>query len=159
MKLGQSGLAAAVLATVLVLGMASTEAVAQESSTAPSTTGTPTEAAQGMTPSVNDDGSTTLEGSVRIGPVCNFVWTTPGRCTDRPYSATVAVQNADGSQQLTQVTSDDTGSFQISLDPGTYLIVPLPPAGRTRPNAAAQLVTLTAGANTTISILYDSGIR
>jgi hypothetical protein len=111
------------------------------------------------TSSLADDGSTALDGQVRLGPTCNLVRPDESQCADRPYSATIVVKTADGQQEVARVASDDDGVFSVALDAGTYQVVPLPPQGWVRPFSTPQMVSIEPGAHTRIVIHYDSGIR
>ena len=105
-------------------------------------------------------GPVTLTGQVLIGPTCPVVRLDRlDQCQDRPYPARVSIQTADGTSEVTQVTTDDQGRFLIDLDPGTYLIVPLTLPGHILPRGIPQPVTLDPGVVSTVIVHYDSGIR
>jgi hypothetical protein len=77
-------------------------------------------------------------------------------CPDQPYQATVLVADARG-DQVAQFQSGLNGQFKLPLPPGDYTLIPQSPDGFT--HAPEQLVTVTAGQYTLITITYDSGIR
>ena len=101
-----------------------------------------------------------LLGQVLIGPTCPVVrLDQPDQCQDRPYAATLSIRSVDGSQEIAQTTTDDQGQFSVELDPDTYLVVPLTPAGSILPRGIPQTVTLALGEPTNIVVRYDSGMR
>jgi hypothetical protein len=101
----------------------------------------------------------TLAGEVLIGPTCPVVRLDRlAECQDQPDVATLSIQTSNGSQEVTQVTTDDQGRFSIELDAGTYLIVPLRPPGSILPRGIPQIVTLAPGFSS-VEVHYDSGIR
>jgi hypothetical protein len=96
-----------------------------------------------------------IVGAVLIGPMCPVVRAGIA-CPDRPYPATIGVQDQSG-KRVTQFQTDSAGQFKISLAPGTYTLVPQSPDGFTR--AGPQDVTVSGGQFTRVTINYDSGIR
>jgi hypothetical protein len=103
----------------------------------------------------------TLAGQVLIGPTCPGPVRVDrlGQCQDKPYAATLSIQTPDGTQELTQVSTDDQGQFSVDLDPGSYLVVPLTPPGQILPRGIPQTVDVMSGQTTTITVQFDSGIR
>ena len=96
-----------------------------------------------------------IEGQVLIGPMCPVVQAgTP--CPDQPYQATITVRDQNG-KQVIQFQTDAQGNFRVGLKPGTYTLAPESPDGFT--HAAEQIVTVTSGQFTRVSVTYDSGIR
>jgi len=102
-----------------------------------------------------------LNGQVVVGPACPGPTrvTQPPQCQDQPYAATLSIQTPDGTQEVTQVTTDPQGQFSVQLDPGTFHIVPLTPSGSILPRGIPQDVTLAPGETLNITVQYDSGIR
>lgn len=106
------------------------------------------------------DAEPDLTGDVVIGPTCPVVRLDRlGQCQDRPYAATLSIQTADGTTEVTRVTTDDQGHFGVALEPGTYEVVPLTPPGSSLPRGIPQTVTLADGVPLHIVVQYDSGIR
>ncbi len=100
---------------------------------------------------------TGIEGQVTYGPTCP-VQSIQDPCPDQPYRATLSVLTTDGKQVIQFQTGSD-GHFVISLDPGTYVLHPEPPAGKAYPHAPDQPFTVVEGRCTQLAVTYDSGIR
>jgi hypothetical protein len=98
-----------------------------------------------------------VEGRVIIGPVCPVIQQGGEDCLDRPYQATLTVNDPKG-QKIVQVEADEDGSFKIPLEPGNYILVP-ESKGFMVPFASQQPFTVTEGNYTQLTIAYDSGIR
>jgi hypothetical protein len=96
-----------------------------------------------------------IEGNVLIGPNCPVVQQGQD-CPDKPYQATLTINNSDG-RMVAQVKTDEMGHFKIPLDPGEYILHPETP--NMIPFAGEQIFTITAGKFTKVTITYDSGIR
>lgn len=103
------------------------------------------------------EGTSGIQGMVTIGPMCP-VMQKGVSCPDLPFSATIVVEDGAGSE-ITRVKSGDDGVFEVSLDPGSYNLVPESPNPAGPPFASQQPVTVTDGAFTEVLIQYDSGIR
>lgn len=80
--------------------------------------------------------------------------TGPRKClnTIRAYQAMVVVESANG-QAVTSFTSDSEGNFLVTLEPGTYLLVPSS-YGSGKITASDQTITVTAHRFTPVSIQY-----
>lgn len=96
-----------------------------------------------------------VEGQVFIGPVCPVVQEGQ-ECADRPYQATLIVNNSNG-REIVKVQTDEQGRFKIPLEPGEYILQPESP--NVMPYAAEQVFVVEAGKFTQVNITYDSGIR
>ena len=97
-----------------------------------------------------------VEGQVIIGPVCPVIQ--PGEdCLDRPYQATLTVNDPNG-KKIVQIEADKNGQFKIPLEPGNYILVP-ESKGLMVPFASQQPFTVEEGKYTQLTIAYDSGIR
>ncbi len=100
-----------------------------------------------------------VEGIVLAGPQCPVQGPDVGdECDDQPYQATIIVRSEDGSTEIIRFTAEDDGAFRQPLAPGSYLLDPQP-GENGFPFAEDQLVTVTEGQFTEITILYDTGIR
>ncbi len=64
----------------------------------------------------------------------------------------------DARRQVTSLRSGIDGHFQISLAPGTYVLVPVNPTANTPPGAAPVTITVVAGRYSVVDIQYDTGI-
>jgi len=96
-----------------------------------------------------------VEGQVLIGPVCPVEQ--PGdTCPDRPYQATLTVNNPQG-EKVVQIETDEEGKFKITLEPGSYVLVP--ESTDMIPFASEQPFTVAEGKYTQLTVAFDSGIR
>jgi hypothetical protein len=73
---------------------------------------------------------------------------------ERPYSGTIDI--TDGRGKTTTIRSASDGRFSASLDPGTYRISS---GGAGFPIVKPFDVVVRAHAYTTITVMFDSGIR
>ena len=77
---------------------------------------------------------------------------------DQPFSAGFTVEQ--GSRRVSEFKSDMTGQFTVFLAPGTYTIVPGNDAPIISPSRQSKTVTvLDNGALTTVTLMFDTGIR
>jgi hypothetical protein len=74
-----------------------------------------------------------------------------------PYQATVDVMDKDGVTKLSEFESNQQGRFQITLEPGEYLLVPH--NGFRYPRAEPQPAVVKSAGFTKVNINYDSGAR
>ena len=98
-----------------------------------------------------------VRGLVTIGPICP-VMQKGVPCPDLPFSATIVIEDGAG-DEITRVRSGDDGIFEVSLDPGSYVLVPESPNPGAPPTADEQTVEVATDAYTEVLIQYDSGIR
>lgn len=103
-------------------------------------------------PVVSDSG---VEGQVTIGPTCPVV-RLDQPCPDRPYQATLTIQDQAG-RRIAQVQSQSDGSYRLGLVPGNYILHPETADRMT--HAPDQPFTVVKGKFTRVDIVYDSGIR
>lgn len=102
-----------------------------------------------------NSGNSGVEGTVFLGPLCPVIQ--QGQpCPDRPYQATLTINDAHG-KKVTQVQTDEQGRFTVYLAPGNYILHPESP--NVMPHAEEQSFTVEAGMFTEITVNYDSGIR
>ena len=99
-----------------------------------------------------------IKGTITLGGVCP-----PARqvvtCADRPFSAQVRVEDAQGTRVGNAIGSDAKGRFRVGLPPGAYTLVPLNPRPNVPPGAAPVTATVRAGHYTLVIIRYDAGVR
>jgi len=98
-----------------------------------------------------------IHGQVLVGPAC------PGpqrldatECADRPLQASITVTDLNG-KFITKFTSGEDERFEIPLEPGDYILHPVP--GDPYPRASELKVTVPAGEYIEVMIQYDSGLR
>ncbi len=97
-----------------------------------------------------------IAGLVLIGPMCPVV-TEDNPCPDRPFAATLVIQNAWGQEVCTAWSGED-GRFRAGLPPGDYLLLPVAGAAGL-PYASPLPVTVAPDLYTEVTVSYDSGIR
>jgi hypothetical protein len=104
-------------------------------------------------------GPSAIRGVAMAGPI--FPIERPGIPNTSPLpGAIITLQPANGGPEITRVTADSQGRFQIPIAPGTYLIVPLPPDPTAfLPRGIPVVVTVRAGGFTDVTVDYDTGIR
>ena len=96
-----------------------------------------------------------VEGQVWIGPNCPVAQ--PGQdCPDKPYQATITINNSDG-RMVAQIQTNVMGYFKTPLEPGEYVLHPESP--NMMPYAGEQNFVVEAGKFTKVTVNYDSGIR
>lgn len=101
----------------------------------------------------------TVTGQVLLGPTCAVERVPPDPlCADKPYQTTIQVQSINPSAPYTTISTDASGAFSVSLDPGTYIFTPQGGASRFPICSAAQVVVF-AGQTQTIKLHCDTGIR
>ena len=100
-----------------------------------------------------------LEGQVLAGPTCPVQKDPPDpACADRPVHGAVFVVFDASQREVTRITSNPNGYFQVALDPGVYLIEPQPVEGLLG-TAAPFEVEIRPGVTHEVVIAYDTGIR
>lgn len=100
---------------------------------------------------------TGIEGQVLIGPMCPVV-RQGQECPDQPYQAVLIILTSAG-RKVTQITTDADGKFHLPLAPGAYVMHPRAPQNSPMPFATDQVFDVVKGQFTTISVVFDSGIR
>jgi len=100
-----------------------------------------------------------LAWQVLAGPTCPVQQEPPDpACTDRPVQGAVLMVFDGKQREVTRITTNPNGSFQASLDPGTYRIEPQPVEGLLG-TAMPFDVTIRPGATIEVTVTYDTGIR
>jgi hypothetical protein len=98
---------------------------------------------------------TGIRGKVLIGPQCP-VEQQGSACPDKPFEGTVQVSTESG-RPVDSVESEPDGSFEIGLDPGTYVLTVASLEGPTF--AKPITVAVQSGRMTAVTVLVDTGIR
>jgi len=98
-----------------------------------------------------------ITGTVTIGPTQPV--STPGTPDSEPYSAELMITPEGGAhlKPPTKVTSAEDGSFQVNLEPGTYVIQSA--STESLPSLAPLTVVVEPNAFTPVEVVFDSGIR
>lgn len=97
-----------------------------------------------------------IVGKILIGPT-SPICRTGGTCY-KAYQAQVEVQTTGG-EIVTRFNSGKQGEFKVNLDPGTYVLVPQTRGNKTFPRASQQTVTVAPNSYTSVTIIYDTGLR
>jgi hypothetical protein len=119
----------------------------------------------GCAPAAQNPASGVVHGSVVTGPAC------PGPaqlgrkdCAPRPLQTTVRVfastaqrGGAVDDKPVTTVATDRDGRFQLTLAPGTYQLMAVPPGGIA--TVKPQYIAVTAGSTITVELVVDTGMR
>lgn len=117
------------------------------SSTTPPTP-TPTPVAKGI-----------VTGKVLLGPTCPVERIPPDpNCAPRPYQTTIRIQPINPSAPYMNISTDASGVFSISLDPGTYMFKPQGGASMP-PTCRETQVVVSGGHAQTVNLDCDTGIR
>src|SRR5688572_13172015 len=108
----------------------------------------------GVDPSASDSG---IRGTAHVGPQCPVVQA-GSPCPDAPFDGEIQVSTPEG-EEVATTSTEANGSFEVALDPGTYVvnIVTQNPGGP--PFAEPVTVEVDAGAFTSVDLAVDSGIR
>jgi hypothetical protein len=103
-------------------------------------------------------GPSGIVGKAVAGPVCPVVRANDPNCDPRPIpDAVVVVRSLDGAE-VARARTDPGGAFQVALPPGSYTVGGDQTAGF--PIAPAPVaVTVVANTQTTVELLFDTGIR
>ena len=99
--------------------------------------------------------TTGLTGTVVRGPITP-VCRIEVSC-DAPFSARFSVERAG--RRVAGFQSDTEGAFTVWIDPGTYTVVPGADAPLLFPGSQAKRVTVGESGLTTVSLVFDTGIR
>lgn len=99
-----------------------------------------------------------IRGRVLIGPQCPVVHV-ESPCPDLPFDAEIRVVRADSEEVVATVRSGPDGRFLVALPPGDYVLEPVPPTPGDLPRAAPVPVTVGAHRFTSVTVVFDTGIR
>ncbi len=104
-------------------------------------------------------GSGTVNGKVILGPTCPVESIPPNpQCAPKPYQTSVLIsKNIETPTAFKTISTNPSGTFSVSLAPGEYdfYIQGASPY----PRCTEQLVTVSAGKTSDITINCDTGIR
>jgi hypothetical protein len=106
--------------------------------------------AAATTTSATDSG---IQGKAIYGPTCP-VQRVGGPSCQRPYSGEIVIRQGD--RTVTTISSATDGTFRVALPPGEYSISS---AGTGLPIVKPFDVTVKPHTFTTITVMFDSGIR
>jgi len=106
-----------------------------------------------------DEATGTLRGEVLAGPVCPAVTDPPDpECADRAVPGAILVIERTAGGEVTRVTADENGRFEIVLAVGSYTLVPQPVVGLLG-TAPPQTFEMAEAETTELLVVYDTGIR
>ncbi|MEX0985602.1 MAG: carboxypeptidase-like regulatory domain-containing protein [Actinomycetota bacterium] len=100
-------------------------------------------------------GAAGVEGQVLASPQCP-VETPTSPCPPKPWVGTVRATAEDG--KTYEDLTDDQGRYEISLPPGTYVIVAVTEGG-VPPTGEPQTVPVVEGQPLHLDLSVDTGIR
>lgn len=95
-----------------------------------------------------------VTGTVAAGPV--FPVARPGMPATRPVPG-ATVQALRDNQVIATACTDETGRYQLRLQPGSYLI--RAQSDRYLSRQTSKTVTLSGGQTLTVNLVLDTGIR
>ena len=98
-----------------------------------------------------------IRGTVLIGPMCP-VEQPDHPCPDQPFAATLRIEDLQETV-LCSTRSNDDGQFRVGLPPDVYELVPVGPNPGAPPHAAPLRVMVERGGYTSVTVIFDSGIR
>ncbi len=99
-----------------------------------------------------------IRGTVLLGPTCPVLRDPPDpQCADKAYTTTIQVYRAGFSAVVATGKSGVTGTFEISLQPGTYTVVAS--GGTMLPRCSSVEAVVSQAKYSTIRISCDTGIR
>lgn len=105
---------------------------------------------------VDDPPDSGVRGVVSAGPQCP-VEVQGSPCPDQPWQGTVRVTTTDG-DVLDEVPTGVDGRFEVTLEPGDYVVMAVTEADRL-PMAAPQEITIGEGEWVELTLVVDTGIR
>jgi hypothetical protein len=104
-------------------------------------------------------GAICSRGEVSIGLMCPVVQLDQP-CPDKPFEASIEIQDQDNPGGRLTVRSGNDGRFRVKLASGKYKLTPMTPNPGAPPHAPApQSVMVESGKYTQAPIRFDSGIR
>ena len=110
-------------------------------------------------PSVSATAPTSgVTGSVTAGPVCPVEKPGDPACAPRPVAGAVLVIRDAGGTEVARATAEATGLYRIALPPGEYMLEPQPVEGYMGTPGPVPF-TVRDGAQTSVDVPYDTGIR
>jgi hypothetical protein len=111
-------------------------------------------------PSPASDG-VTVRGTAVAGPTCPVERDPPDpACAERPViGADVVVVAADSGAEVARLTTDEAGSFSVTLPLGRYRIVAQPVPGLMAEPAPIDVELVDGEVPEPVVLAYDTGIR
>ncbi len=100
-----------------------------------------------------------VEGKVLLSPTCPVERIPPDpACAPRAYQTTIQIEPTKPLGSSISISSDASGAFKVSLNPGTYTFKPEGGASML-PTCPAMSVSVLANQTQTINLDCDTGIR
>lgn len=101
-----------------------------------------------------------IRGTVLLGPTCPVVMDPPDpQCAERPYKTSLVVTTVDGARVIKQFSSDDSGKFEVKIEPGEYAIRSAAAANILPYCASNGTVRVNTNSYSEITVNCDTGIR
>ncbi len=101
-----------------------------------------------------------VRGTVFLSPTCPVEHNPPDpACAPKGFSTSILVFKGSGisANPYKTVATDGSGSFTAALEPGVYTLQPK--GGAPLPRCNSQMVTVSAGIFSMLSLQCDTGIR
>lgn len=110
-------------------------------------------------PTATGAGQTGIGGRATAGPVCPVETTPPDPgCAARPVAGAALLIRDGTGREIARVTTAADGTFFVAVPAGVYIVEPQPVEGLLG-TAPPQDATVSSGSATTITLVYDTGIR
>src|SRR5262249_19178519 len=102
--------------------------------------------------------TTGISGIVLEGPISPVF--RPGVANTRPVpGAIISVRLTSNGPEIDRQTADSQGRFRLALEPGVYMVVALAPKpGQALPHGIPQIVVVTKGHVSNVTLPMDTGI-
>jgi hypothetical protein len=100
---------------------------------------------------------TGIEGIVEVAPTCP-VERINSPCPPHPMAATIVIKNSQA-VEVARVTSGGDGRFKVDLPAGSYTLIGQMVGGSMLPRPIPTNAVVSPGRYTTVTVMYDSGIR
>lgn len=111
-------------------------------------------------PTLNPVVSSGIQGSVLISPTCPVETYPPDpSCAPKPYATKLVVTTSDQSRIVKEFSSDANGTFKVDVPPGEYDVHSASTSELGGGCAVGNIVKVSQGSYTKVTVNCDSGIR
>jgi hypothetical protein len=107
----------------------------------------------------SDEMKSGITGHILLGPTCPVARPDDPNCADKPYKTELLVMSEDGSREVTRFRSNSQGYFRVALAPGAYRLESASQGSYSWPFFRPAAVSVEANKFTTVTLMFDTGIR
>ena len=101
-----------------------------------------------------------IRGMVLLGPTCPVIKDPPDPdCADKPYATTLVVTTSDQSRVIKEFQSDETGKFNVQVNPSEYAIRSAAASNILPYCSSSEVIKVNASTYTETTVHCDTGIR